>query len=147
MYTNRPDRVDWSLAYDDALIRAHLADAGLDLVTFDEGSWHGRRRPAGTIPVPGADLYVVAPTAMPARPGVGAVSSRSGREAIVTVGGSVCSACSSTSTRQRNPAEAILLALAAGGLLWFIVARARRREERREAESKGTSDDPRFGRR
>ena len=60
VYTNRPDRVDWSLAYDDALIREHFAAAGLELLAFDEGSWHGRRRKAGGVPVPGADLYVVA---------------------------------------------------------------------------------------
>jgi len=59
-YTNRPDRVDWSLAYDDALIRARLAESGLELLAFEEGSWHGRRRPSGSTPVPGADMYVVA---------------------------------------------------------------------------------------
>jgi SAM-dependent methyltransferase len=62
VYTNRPDRVDWSLAYDDVLIRNHIADAGLVLQAVEEGSWHRRRPPIGKIPVPGADLYVVAAT-------------------------------------------------------------------------------------
>jgi SAM-dependent methyltransferase len=62
VYTNRPDRVGWSLAYDDALIRAMIAEAGLTLVACDTGAWHGNRPDAGPEPVPGADLYVVSPT-------------------------------------------------------------------------------------
>lgn len=61
VYTSRPDRVGWSLAYDDALIRTMIGDAGLALVTCEEGAWHGRR-PSGGDAVPGADLYVVSPT-------------------------------------------------------------------------------------
>jgi SAM-dependent methyltransferase len=60
VYTNRPDREGWSLAYDDALIRTMIADAGLALVACEEGAWHGRRD-AGGEAVPGADLYVVSP--------------------------------------------------------------------------------------
>jgi SAM-dependent methyltransferase len=60
VYTNRPDREGWSLAYDDALIRTMIGDAGLALVAFEEGVWHGRRD-AGSEAVPGADLYVVSP--------------------------------------------------------------------------------------
>jgi SAM-dependent methyltransferase len=60
VYTNRPDREGWSLAYDDALIRTMIADAGLTLVAYEEGAWHGRRD-AGGQTVPGADLYVVSP--------------------------------------------------------------------------------------
>jgi SAM-dependent methyltransferase len=62
VYTSRPDRVGWSLAYDDTLIRAMIERAGLTVVTFEEGAWHGRRRSGGDA-VPGADLYVVSPTA------------------------------------------------------------------------------------
>ncbi len=62
VYTSRPERVGWSLAYDDTLIRAMIDDAGLALVTCEEGAWHGRR-PSGGDAVPGADLYVVSPTA------------------------------------------------------------------------------------
>jgi SAM-dependent methyltransferase len=61
VYTNRPDRDGWSLAYDDALIRTMIADAGLALVACEEGAWHGHRRDAGPETVPGADLYVVSP--------------------------------------------------------------------------------------
>jgi SAM-dependent methyltransferase len=60
VYTNRPDREGWSLAFDDALIRTMIADAGLALVACEEGAWHGRRG-AGREVVPGADLYVVSP--------------------------------------------------------------------------------------
>jgi SAM-dependent methyltransferase len=62
VYTNRPDREGWSLAYDDALIREMIAAAGLTLVACEEGAWHGRRDAAAET-VPGADLYVVAPAA------------------------------------------------------------------------------------
>ncbi len=61
VYRNRPDREGWSLAYDDALIRTMIADAGLAVVAFEEGAWHGHRRDAGSETVPGADLYVVSP--------------------------------------------------------------------------------------
>ena len=61
VYTNRPDREGWSMAYDDALIRTMIAEAGLAVVAFEEGAWHGRRRDAGSEVVPGADLYVVSP--------------------------------------------------------------------------------------
>jgi SAM-dependent methyltransferase len=60
VYTNRPDREGWSLAFDDSLIRAMIDAAGLDIVVAEEGAWHGRRSPADG-PVPGADLYVVTP--------------------------------------------------------------------------------------
>jgi hypothetical protein len=62
VYTSRPDRVGWSLAYDDTLIRAMIERAGLTVVSFEEGAWHGRRRSGGDA-IPGADLYVVSPTA------------------------------------------------------------------------------------
>jgi SAM-dependent methyltransferase len=62
VYTNRPDRVGWSLAYDDALIRTMIAEAGLTLVACEVGAWHGAPRAAGSEAVPGADLYVVTPT-------------------------------------------------------------------------------------
>lgn len=61
VFTNRPDRVGWSLAYADSLIRTMIADARLTLVTCDVGAWHGNRHEAGTEAVPGADLYVVSP--------------------------------------------------------------------------------------
>jgi len=62
VYTSRPDRVGWSLAFDDALIRGMIERAGLELVTCEEGAWHGRRASGGEA-VPGADLYVVSPAA------------------------------------------------------------------------------------
>jgi SAM-dependent methyltransferase len=62
VYTSRPDRVGWSLAFDDAVIRDMIERAGLTLVTFEEGAWHGRR-PSGGDAIPGADLYVVSPAA------------------------------------------------------------------------------------
>jgi SAM-dependent methyltransferase len=62
VYTSRPDRVGWSLAFDDALIRAMIERAGLLLVACEEGAWHGRRQSGGDA-VPGADLYVVSPAA------------------------------------------------------------------------------------
>jgi SAM-dependent methyltransferase len=61
VYTSRPDRTDWSLAYDDRMIREMIEDAHLYVITCEEGAWHGRRQPGGDA-VPGADLYVVAPT-------------------------------------------------------------------------------------
>jgi SAM-dependent methyltransferase len=60
VYTNRPDREGWSLAFDDALVRSMIAAAGLDVVASEEGAWHGRRGPESGA-VPGADLYVVTP--------------------------------------------------------------------------------------
>ena len=60
VYTSRPDREGWSLAFDDALIRDMIERAGLELVTREEGAWHGRRASGGEA-VPGADLYVVTP--------------------------------------------------------------------------------------
>jgi SAM-dependent methyltransferase len=60
VYTNRPDREGWSLAFDDSLIRSMIDVAGLDIVVAEEGAWHGRRS-RGDGAVPGADLYVVTP--------------------------------------------------------------------------------------
>jgi SAM-dependent methyltransferase len=60
VFTSRPDREGWSLAYDDAMICAMIERAGLALVACEEGAWHGRRQSAGDA-VPGADLYVVSP--------------------------------------------------------------------------------------
>jgi len=60
VYTSRPDREGWSLAYDDVLIREMIDGAGLSVITCEEGAWHGRRRSGGDA-VPGADLYVVSP--------------------------------------------------------------------------------------
>ena len=60
VYTSRPDKDGWSLAYDDALIREMIGDAPLNVVACEEGAWHGRRKPGGDA-VPGADLYVVSP--------------------------------------------------------------------------------------
>jgi SAM-dependent methyltransferase len=60
VYTSRPDKDGWSLAYDDVLIREMIDCAGLYVITCEEGAWHGRRKPGGDA-VPGADLYVVAP--------------------------------------------------------------------------------------
>ena len=60
VYTSRPDKDGWSLAYDDALIREMIGDARLSVVACEEGAWHGRRKP-GADAVPGADLYVVSP--------------------------------------------------------------------------------------
>lgn len=62
VYTNRPDREGWSLAYDDELIRRMLAGAGLTLLRFERGAWHGDPRSNAAKHVPGADLYVVAKT-------------------------------------------------------------------------------------
>ena len=60
VYTSRPDRDGWSLAYDDVLIRDMIDGAGLYVVTCEEGAWHGRRQSGGGA-IPGADLYVVSP--------------------------------------------------------------------------------------
>ena len=62
VYTNRPDRKGWSLAYDDSLIREMIAAAGLALMRFERGAWHGDPPAPGAKTVPGADLYVVATT-------------------------------------------------------------------------------------
>ena len=61
VYTNRPDREGWSLAYDDTLVRSMIDAAGLSIVAAEEGAWHGRRSSEGPVAVPGADLYVVTP--------------------------------------------------------------------------------------
>jgi len=63
VYTSRPDREGWSLAYDDALIRDMIDAAGLALRVREEGAWHGRRHGGEGAPgaIPGADLYVVTP--------------------------------------------------------------------------------------
>jgi cyclopropane fatty-acyl-phospholipid synthase-like methyltransferase len=58
IYTSRPDRVGWSLAYDDDLVREMIGHAGLALTSFEEGAWHGRRN-SEVDGAPGADLYVV----------------------------------------------------------------------------------------
>ena len=63
-YTNRPDREGWSLAYDDSLIREMIAGAGLALVHFERGAWHGDP------PSPGAKT-VPAPTSTSSRPRAG----------------------------------------------------------------------------
>lgn len=62
VYTNRPDREGWSLAFDDTLVRSMIDAAGLSIIAAEEGGWHGRRTPAEGA-VPGADLYVVTPRA------------------------------------------------------------------------------------
>jgi len=62
VYTNRPDRSGWSLAFDDELIRGMIAGAGLALMRSERGAWHGEPARPGSKTVPGADLYVVATT-------------------------------------------------------------------------------------
>jgi SAM-dependent methyltransferase len=59
VYTNRPDREGWSLAYDDTLIRSMIEAAGLVVVAFEKGVWHGDAG-ASNVAAPGADLYVIA---------------------------------------------------------------------------------------
>ena len=61
VYTSRPDREGWSLAFDDALIRDMIERAGLDArrrVKRVRGTDAAR---SGGEAVPGADLYVVSP--------------------------------------------------------------------------------------
>ena len=66
VYTRQPTRDGWAMAYDDTLIRSMIDRAGLDLRSFEVGSWHtpaageSSAEASGT-PRPGADLYVVTP--------------------------------------------------------------------------------------
>jgi SAM-dependent methyltransferase len=59
VYTRRPERHGWSMAYDDSLIRAMIDRSGLHLHACENGAWH-TTRPSDAIQ-PGADLYVVMP--------------------------------------------------------------------------------------
>ena len=61
VYSIFPEMPGRSLAYDDALIRRTIAGAGLELVAFVEGRWHGRPPAANGTPALGADAYVVRP--------------------------------------------------------------------------------------
>jgi len=66
VYTRRPERDGWAMAYDDALIRSMIDRAGLDTQTFEIGGWHTPPSAPGADPAPdpprhGADLYVVTP--------------------------------------------------------------------------------------
>ena len=66
VYTRRPERDGWAMAYDDALIRSMIERAGLDVHAFEIGGWHTPPATAGSAPAPdrprqGADLYVVTP--------------------------------------------------------------------------------------
>jgi len=66
VYTRRPERDGWAMAYDDALIRSMIDRAGLDTQAFEIGGWHTPPSARGPAPAPdppghGADLYVVTP--------------------------------------------------------------------------------------
>lgn len=59
VYTRFPERSGFSLAYDDALIRRILEDAGLSVIEEIEGRWHRPLQPAGPGPEHNADVFVV----------------------------------------------------------------------------------------
>ncbi|MDP9334142.1 MAG: class I SAM-dependent methyltransferase [Actinomycetota bacterium] len=66
VYTRRPERDGWAMAYDDALIRSMIDRAGLDTYAFEIGGWHTPPSVPGSAqgsdtPQQGADLYVVTP--------------------------------------------------------------------------------------
>jgi SAM-dependent methyltransferase len=66
VYTRRPERDGWAMAYDDTLIRSMIDRAGLDTYAFEIGGWHKPPSVPGSAPVShtpqqGADLYVVTP--------------------------------------------------------------------------------------
>jgi len=66
VYTRRPERDGWAMAYDDELIRSMIDRAGLDTQAFEIGGWHTPPSGRGPTPAPdpprhGADLYVVTP--------------------------------------------------------------------------------------
>jgi SAM-dependent methyltransferase len=57
VYSIFPEQPGRALAYDDALVRAVIDDAGLQLAGVVPGKWHAP--PAGDEPTLGADVYVV----------------------------------------------------------------------------------------
>src|SRR5262249_47061722 len=57
VYTIFPETPGRALAYDDALVRATIDRAGLDIAAAITGKWHNR--PVGDGPALGADAYVV----------------------------------------------------------------------------------------
>jgi hypothetical protein len=59
VYTVFPETPGRSLAYDDALIRATIANAGVEIVAFVEGRWHGNPPAESAGPALGADVYIV----------------------------------------------------------------------------------------
>jgi SAM-dependent methyltransferase len=58
VYTIFPETPGRALAYDDALVRATIEGAGLQITGAVTGKWHGRP-PSGDEPVLGADAYIV----------------------------------------------------------------------------------------
>jgi SAM-dependent methyltransferase len=57
VYTIFPETPGRALAYDDALVRATIEGAGLDIAGAITGKWHNR--PVGDEPALGADVFVV----------------------------------------------------------------------------------------
>jgi len=58
VYTIFPETPGRALAYDDALVRATIENAGLRIERAVPGKWHGRA-PADAEPALGADAYIV----------------------------------------------------------------------------------------
>ncbi len=58
VYSIFPEEPGRALAYDDALVRATIEGAGLQIEAAVPGRWHGRS-PEGDEPTLGADVYVV----------------------------------------------------------------------------------------
>jgi SAM-dependent methyltransferase len=58
VYSIFPETPGRALAYDDALVRATIEGAGLDIAGTADGKWHGRPAADGT-PRLGADTYIV----------------------------------------------------------------------------------------